>query len=796
MSMIEEAAALRQRGIGIVWLRPGEKLLKRPGWSLASQEPGDYTPGSNLGVLTGRLSGDLVCVDLDSAMANELADQFLPPTPMVEGRPGKPRSHRYFRVTDIPEEMTSKAAGGMGGPWKKGFNHAETKERVIDFSGTGGQVAGPPSVWTETLKEGEDPRPLRTEVRAWETPGAEPAVVPMRELWDAVVRLALAAGAKDHTSQPPRRSPKAPPKPAEPADRAEAVERARAYIRNIDAVSGQGGHDATMRVACLLTNDHSLTKEEAWPLLVEWNAANAIPPWSEGELRHKLEGAAGQVGTKAQFPAGCKLKGDETDRKFNDPRRLAEEFPGTWRYWHDKMYSYDGTRYLAVPDHEVRAMLRIHIGARFERVYEWALRQYQEYDAKAGEAPSLFVQAEKGKMKLTAGGPPEEPKEPKRQRVDASLVREVLAELQATSLVNGMFKMPCMLPSGAEPHLLSFSNGLLDVNTLELRPHTADWFSAVSIPYDYVPGEVCVLLERALDTWFAGDRERIALAQEWAGYLLTRSTDAQKYMTLVGEGSNGKGAYSAALQALVGEDNVSVAPWQALGERFQLTQTLGKLLNVSDDIGEWDRAAEGTLKWFTGGQSMSFEQKGKDSFKAVPTARLMLACNTPPRVIDKSDGVWRRMLVLPFDVKITKKVPGMDKPKWWEKNANMSGVLNWALAGLARLRANGSEFTSPKRSEAYTRELQLEHNPARQFLTEHFVADEDCNDVKSADLYSRYRGWCAECGYEKPLGIATFAKEVKRAFEGARTMNRRVNRELAKYWRGIRRSDQEPALAA
>jgi putative DNA primase/helicase len=794
MSMKEAAAALRQRGIGIVWLRPGEKILKRPGWSLASQEPGDYTPGSNLGILTGRLSGDLVCVDLDSAMANELADQYLPHTPMVDGRPGKPRSHWYFYVTDIPEEMTSKAAGGMGGPWKKGFNHAETGERVIDFLGTGGQVAGPPSVWT-----GE----LRTEVRAWETPGAEPAVVPMRDLWEAVVRLALAAGAKDHTAQkPPGASKPADQEPAdqEPADRSQAIADARAYIATIDAVSGKGGHDATMRVACLLTNDFLLTKEEAWPLFVEWNAANAVPPWSDGELRHKLEGAAGQVGTKAQFPAGCKLERDETDRKFNDPVRLAEEFPGTWRYWHDKMYRYDGTRYLDVPDHEVRAMLRTHIGGRFERVYEWALRKYRgekkDYDAEAGEVPGLFVQAEKGKMKLTAGGPPEEPKEPKRQRVDASLVREVLAELQAAALVNGKFNLPCLLPSGGEPHLLAFANGLLDVDTLEIRPHTADWFSAVSIPYSYVPGCVCVVLERALDTWFAGDQERIALAQEWAGYLLTRSTDAQKYMTLVGEGSNGKGAYSAALQALAGEDNVSVAPWQALGERFQLTQTLGKLLNVSDDIGEWDRAAEGTLKWFTGGQSMSFEQKGKDSFKAVPTARLMLACNTPPRVIDKSDGVWRRMLVLPFDVKIVKKVPGMDKPGWWAKNANLPGVLNWALVGLKRLRKNEGEFTSPKRSEAYTRELQLEHNPARQFLTEHFVADESCNDVSSANLYSRYRGWCAECGYEKPLGIATFAKEVKRAFEGARTMNRRVNRELAKYWRGIRRSDQEPALAA
>jgi P4 family phage/plasmid primase-like protien len=785
--MKEAAAALRQRGFGITWIRPGEKRPRRNGWQLASQEPEDYTEGANLSILTGRLSGDLVCVDLDSPQALELADRFLPATPMIDGRPGKPGSHRWFRVKDVPAELSGPAscAGGMGGPWLKHFHHAETRKGVLDFLGTGGQAVVPPS------------KHESGETRAWETPGAEPAVVPMRDLWEAVVQLAVAAGAKDHTTRAPAALPAPAVIPADP----EEIADARAYIGHIDAVSGEGRHDSTFRVACLLLNDFHLTADEAWPLLVEWNATNAKPAWTEDELRHKLDGAAEQVGTKPQFPAGCKRDRDETDRKFNDPARLSAEFPGAWRYWHDMMYRYDGTRYLAVPDHEVRAMLRKHIGGRFDDVYKWMLRQYrgekQEAEAKAGNVPSLFVQAGQGGLMLGVDGPP---KEPKRPRGDAWLVREVLAELQARSLVDGKFNLPCMLPSGAEPHLLAFANGLLDMETLKLSPHTADWFCLSCIPYDFDPAAVDTVLPDALETWFAGDQERIALAQEWAGYLLTRSTDAQKYMMSVGEGSNGKGAYSAALRAMLGDDNVSSAPWQALEQRFQLVQTLGKLLNISDDIGEWDKSAEGTLKWFTGGQPMSFEKKGKDTFQAVPTARLMLACNTPPRVIDKSDGVWRRMLVLPFDVKISgkMKVPGMDKGAWWAKNANMPGVLNWALAGLKRLRKNEGEFTAPKRSEAYTRELQLEHNPARQFLTEHFVADGDPRTppVPSACLYSDYHDWCKACGYEKPLAIATFAKEVKRVFPGAHTKGRRLDRALAKCWLGIRRNDQEPAVEA
>jgi transposase InsO family protein len=51
-------------------------------------------------VLAWRLSGDLVCVDIDNTHALTLADNLLPQTSMIEGRPGKPSSHRWYRVSE------------------------------------------------------------------------------------------------------------------------------------------------------------------------------------------------------------------------------------------------------------------------------------------------------------------------------------------------------------------------------------------------------------------------------------------------------------------------------------------------------------------------------------------------------------------------------------------------------------------------------------------------------------------------------------------------------------------------
>src|SRR5262249_54524254 len=150
------------------------------------------------------------------------------------------------------------------------------------------------------------------------------------------------------------------------------------------------------------------------------------------------------------------------------------------------------------------------------------------------------------------------------------------------------------------------------------------------------------------------------------------------------EGANGKSVVCAVLQGLLGEGNVSTVPLELFADKFRLAGTLGKLANLVAEVGELDRVAEGQLKAFVGGDAMEFERKFKAAFTARPTARLVLATNNPPAFSDKSDGIWRRMLLLEFGVQIPEeeRVAGMDSVGWWAEAGELSGVLNWALAGL------------------------------------------------------------------------------------------------------------------
>src|SRR5262249_19280874 len=157
-----------------------------------------------------------------------------------------------------------------------------------------------------------------------------------------------------------------------------------------------------------------------------------------------------------------------------------------------------------------------------------------------------------------------------------------------------------------------------------------------------------------------------ALLQEWFGCCLLFDTTHQSFLVLEGEGSNGKSVVCAVLAALLGTDNVSHVPLENFGQRFALTQTLGKLANIASEVGEIDKAAEGTLKAFTSGDRMTFDRKGIAPVEAMPTARLVLATNNRPRFTDRSGGLWRRMLLMPFQVEIQahERVYGMDKPAW------------------------------------------------------------------------------------------------------------------------------------
>jgi P4 family phage/plasmid primase-like protien len=253
---------------------------------------------------------------------------------------------------------------------------------------------------------------------------------------------------------------------------------------------------------------------------------------------------------------------------------------------------------------------------------------------------------------------------------------------------------------------------------------------------------------------------------------------------------------------MLGDDNVSAVPLEKFAERFATALTLGKLVNMVPEVGNMTKTAEGELKAFVSGDPMFFERKNRDPFTAMPTARLIISTNNVPRFSDKTEGIWRRLIILPYNVRIPtdRQIVGMDKAAYWERTGELPGIFNWAREGLIRLRDNGFRFTESAACRAALEAHRLESDPARQFLQENYLADPDAGPIPTATLYRQYAQWCEASGYD-PLGDSQFGKQVRRVFPDARDRQHRfpkgtIYAGVRRSWVGLRRRhlvDDNPA---
>jgi putative DNA primase/helicase len=157
---------------------------------------------------------------------------------------------------------------------------------------------------------------------------------------------------------------------------------------------------------------------------------------------------------------------------------------------------------------------------------------------------------------------------------------------------------------------------------------------------------------------------------------------------------------------------------------------------------------------------MYFDRKGVVGVTAYPTARLILATNNEPRFADRSKGIWRRMIVIPFNVSIPKD---RQDPQLAAKikAEELPGIFNWGIEGLRELRRN-RRFTIPAVSQQAWEDFRRESNPASEFLVENYAASSDRDAVPCAEMFAEYGEWCRARGL-KALDVQKFGKELKKA---------------------------------
>ena len=181
----------------------------------------------------------------------------------------------------------------------------------------------------------------------------------------------------------------------------------------------------------------------------------------------------------------------------------------------------------------------------------------------------------------------------------------------------------------APSDLLTLRNGVLNMRTRKLMPHTPELITFNALPYDYEPAEEPVEWLKFLGSIWGDDRESILCLQEIFGYLISGRLDLEKIFALVGKTGGGKTTILHTLSLLLGEDNVANFSPVGLSSRFGLGQFVGKSAMILDDARfNWrDVKPELTerLLSISGRGKLPVEKKYQDEKTAAISARILIA---------------------------------------------------------------------------------------------------------------------------------------------------------------------------
>jgi P4 family phage/plasmid primase-like protien len=155
---------------------------------------------------------------------------------------------------------------------------------------------------------------------------------------------------------------------------------------------------------------------------------------------------------------------------------------------------------------------------------------------------------------------------------------------------------------------------------------------------------------------------------------------------------------------------------------------------------------EGLVKMVTGGDPVDARHLNKGLFTFLPEFKMLISGNQKPAIRDTSDGIWRRMQLVPWDVQIP--VGEVDKRLTEKLQAEGTGIFARLMEGLLDWRING--LIEPEAVRMATSQYRDDSDDLGKFLRECCLLGEDSKArpwrVRVTDLYELFEAWANQTG--------------------------------------------------
>ncbi|MGE0976225.1 phage/plasmid primase, P4 family [Bacillus cereus] len=296
--------------------------------------------------------------------------------------------------------------------------------------------------------------------------------------------------------------------------------------------------------------------------------------------------------------------------------------------------------------------------------------------------------------------------------------------------------------------LFNCENGVIDLKTGELLPHDRDLLLTKISPIKYDRNAECPNWKAFLESIFktpAGepDQELINYLQKAIGYSLTGVTKEQVMFFLFGNGRNGKSTFINIIQDLLGDygrqtnSDTFLKKRNDSGINNDVARLDGARFVSAVESEEGQQLSEALVKQITGGEKMSARFLRQEYFEFTPEFKVFFTTNHKPIVKGSDEGIWRRIMLIPFTVTIPKDKIDYDLPDKLAKE--MPGVLRWAVEGCMKWQAEG--LRAPEAVKAATAEYREDMDILAPFIDENCTVNSSVR-IEAKLLYENYTKWC------------------------------------------------------
>jgi len=317
-----------------------------------------------------------------------------------------------------------------------------------------------------------------------------------------------------------------------------------------------------------------------------------------------------------------------------------------------------------------------------------------------------------------------------------------------------------------DPNMIALKDGYYqyDGNRWLMLPPDRNLMRRVQIPAKYVDDQPVAFNKFLDDILCDADgntrpdaHELRQLIWQMLGYCLTTHTKYEQCFILCGAGANGKSVLGAIAKAMVGRHHTASVQPNQMGSVFQRSNLEGKLLNLVTELNQNAELEDGMLKAIVSGEMMSVEKKFQDVREIEPFAKHIILTNHMPRIRDYSDGLFRRVSIVPLE----RQFMGSDAdPHLLDKlRGELDAITSRAMDALGQLIIQNGKFTLPSSSVAALEEWRLENNHLAEFVAERLYEDPQASlGVQVA--YDAYVGWFVSTGLRGMLGRKQFSKRL------------------------------------